>query len=151
MAVDRSHVADNTTQRQRLQTLVQRLSDDDLRRTLPSGWTIAGLLAHIAFWDQRAALLLEQWERDRATAQPRPIDQADVHWINNAAKPFLLALPPRRAAELAVAFAETTDRRIAALSDDDVAHNAAAGHPVNLLRAQHRRQHLDEIELALHG
>jgi hypothetical protein len=50
-------------------------------------------------------------------------------------KPFLLALPPRRAAELAVAFADATDRRIAALSDDDVPRNAAAGHPINLLRA----------------
>ena len=32
-----------------------------------------------------------------------------------------------------------------------VARNAAAGNPVNLLRAEHRREHLDEIERTLGG
>ena len=37
-------------------------------------------------------------------------------------------------------------RAVAALSDDLLAKNAAAGSPINLLRAEHRREHLDEIE-----
>jgi hypothetical protein len=80
---------------------------------------------------------------------PHALNEGDVHWINDAAKPMFLALPPRRAAELAVAIAEAVDRRVETLADDLVARNAAAGGPVNLLRAEHRREHLDEIEAAL--
>jgi hypothetical protein len=76
-------------------------------------------------------------------------DEANVDWINDAAKPMFLALPPRRAAELALAIAEAADRKVESLSDELVARNAAAGTPVALARASHRRQHLDEIERAL--
>jgi hypothetical protein len=38
---------------------------------------------------------------------------------------------------------------VAALPDDLLAKNAAAGSPINLRRAEHRREHLDEIEQAL--
>jgi len=57
----------------------------------------------------------------------------------------------RAAARLAVATSDAVDRKVEALSDRLVAANAAAGHPINLLRAEHRREHLDEIELALAG
>jgi len=61
----------------------------------------------------------------------------------------LLAMPPRRAAEVALSIADAADRAVASLSDDEIARNAAAGSPLNLLRAEHRREHLDEIEAAL--
>jgi hypothetical protein len=38
------------------------------------------------------------------------------------------------------------DRRVEALSDQHIAANAAAGNPISLVRAEHRREHLDEIE-----
>jgi len=41
------------------------------------------------------------------------------------------------------------DRKVASLSDDVVARNATAGSPLNLSRAKHRQEHLDEIERAL--
>jgi hypothetical protein len=72
----------------------------------------------------------------------------DVDWVNDAAKPLQLALPARRAATLAVEIARAADEAVAALSDDLIARNAAAGSPINLLRAAHRRAHLDEIEQA---
>ena len=80
---------------------------------------------------------------------PRTLDHADVDWINDSVKPMLLAVPPRRAAELALSIAEAVDRAVAALPDEYVALNASAGSPINLLRAEHRREHLDEIERAL--
>lgn len=80
---------------------------------------------------------------------PRRVDNADVDWINDAAKPLLLALAPRRAAELVVAVAQAVDQKIEALADDFITRNAAAGTPVNLLRAEHRHTHLGEIERAL--
>ena len=75
---------------------------------------------------------------------PRAANNADVDWINALHPDHVgtLALPPRLAAELAVAIAE-------ALPEEFLARNAAAGSPLNLLRAEHRREHLDEIEAAL--
>lgn len=147
MNVDRSYVARNNAERARLEALVARLTDADLKRPLAAGWTVAGVLAHLAFWDQRAFILLDRWQREGVT--PPPDDEANIDWINDAAKPMFLALPPRRAAELAVAIAEATDRKVESLSDELVTRNAAAGTPVTLTRANHRREHLDEIERGL--
>ena len=146
MPADRSHIAENSTQRQRLRSLADRLSDEQLRRPLPAGWTIAGVLAHLAFWDQRALVVLEQWDKG---ATPRRLDSADTDWINDAGKALCLALPPRAAAQLAVATADAVDRKVETLSEERLAANAAAGNLVNLRRAEHRHEHLDEIERAL--
>ena len=143
MSADRSYVAKNDAERARLKALVARASDADLAKAMPAGWTVASVLGHLAFWDQRIVALADAWERG---VPPPPYNAADVDWINDAGKPFLLALPPRKAAEMAVAIAEAVDRKVAALSDDFVAKNAAAGSPLNLLRAEHRKEHLDEIE-----
>jgi hypothetical protein len=118
---------------------------------MDAGWTVAGVLGHVAFWDQRIVTLIEAWETNGPAAVPPTLDGRDVDWVNDAAKPMLLAVPPRKAAELAVAIAEAVDRKVEALSDDQIARNAAAGHPLNLDRAEHRREHLDEIERALRG
>jgi hypothetical protein len=146
MAVDRSYIAENDTQRARLKALISR-SDADLARPMPAGWTVAGVLGHLAFWDQRVLLLFEQWEKT-GQAPPR-YGQEDVDWINDAAKPMLLAVPPRQAAQLALAVAEAVDAKVAGLSDELVTRNAAAETPLNLLRAEHRAEHLDEIERVL--
>ena len=55
MPVDRSYVAENERERRRLEALVVRLDDAALGRPMPGGWTIAGVLAHLAFWDQRSS------------------------------------------------------------------------------------------------
>jgi len=144
MSADRSYVAKNDTERARLKALVARASDADLAKPMPAGWTVAGILGHLAFWDQRILTLLETWE---TTGVAPPLENAaDIDWINDAGKPFLLALPPRKAAEMAVAIAEAVDKKVALLSDDWVTRNVKAGTPLNLSRADHRKEHLDEIE-----
>src|SRR3989454_3046697 len=90
MTVDRSYIAENDTQRERLRSLVRRLTDQELGRPMSAGWTIAGVLGHLAFWDQRLLVLLERWEREGPAAVPRALDHAAVDWINDAAKPLLL-------------------------------------------------------------
>ena len=145
MSADRTYIAQNDAERGRLRSLVGRLSDADLARAMPAGWTVAGVLAHLAFWDQRILVLLEQWEQS-PSRPPRIENEADTDWINDASKPLLLALAPRQAADLAVAIADIVDGKVAALPDDLVARNAAAGSPLNLLRAEHRAQHLREID-----
>ena len=146
MSVDRGFVAQNNGERARLRALVTKLSDSDLARPLPAGWTVAGVLGHLAFWDQRILVLLDAWERRGAV--PPHHNEADTDWINDAGKPFLLALPPRQAADLSVAIAESVDRKVESLPDDLVTRNTTAGAPLNFNRAIHRRQHLDEIDAA---
>ena len=149
MSVDRSYIAVNKTQLTRLQGLLAGRSDAELARPLPAGWTVAAVLGHLAFWDQRALILLEHLEKT-GTAPPGYSGE-DVDWINDAAKPMFLAVPPRRAAELCLSIAQAVDAKAAGLSDDHVAKNAAAGMPVSLDRGQHRIDHFADLERALQG
>jgi len=145
MNSDRTFIAHNNAERARLRALVARLTDADLGRPMPGGWTVAAVLGHVAFWDQRILVLLERWEQ-APSAVPPAINEADVDWVNDATKPLLLAMAPRRAAELAVAIAEAVDAKVAALPDDLLARNEAAGSPLLMMRAEHRGEHLREIE-----
>lgn len=149
MTTDRSYVAENQTQLARLEALVARLDDRALARPLEAGWTVAAALAHLAFWDYRIVTLLDAWGADGRGTPPPAYDGASVDWINDAGKPLCLALPPRTAARLAVEAAKAADARVAALSDAALAKITAAGSPVSVHRAEHRREHLDEIERAL--
>jgi len=149
MATDRSYVTLNQTQLARLEELVKQLGDRELSRPLEAGWTVASVLAHLAFWDYRIVTLLEAWGADGRGTPPPAISETSVDWINDAGKPLCLSLPPRVAARLAVEAAAAADQRVAALSDAALAANQAAGSPISVLRAEHRREHLDEIERAL--
>src|SRR5215211_9338809 len=84
------HVARNREQLERLRRLVARLSDDDLRRELPGGWTIRDVLAHLAFYDRRAQILLEQFARGGVFASPY-----DYETINAALLHLTRRIPPR--------------------------------------------------------
>lgn len=150
MSVDRSYVAKNNTERARLRALVQRASDADLAHPMPAGWTVAAILAHLAFWDQRIIALLHTWQRAGLDSPPPALTDGDVvDWVNDAAKPMFLAMDPRRAAELALAIADEVDQKVEALPDAWVAKNAAAGSPLSLVRGTHREEHLGEIEQRL--
>lgn len=145
MSAEHDHHAANDRERARLEALVARCSDADLARSMPDGWTVAGVLAHLAFWDQRILVLLDTWEHG---VTPREEHAADVAWINDSAKPLLLALAPRTAALVALRIARAVDARVASVSDELVAKNRATPR-LNLSRADHRGEHLDEIEEAL--
>jgi hypothetical protein len=148
MAVDRSYIARNNASRQRLETFVGRCTDADLAHPMPAGWTVAAVLAHMAFWDNRIQVLFEQW-RSTGIAPAPANDVASADWINDATKPLLLALRPRQAAELTVRAAGVVDRLVETMPDEMVTQNLRAGAPLTLLRAEHREEHLDEMELAL--
>jgi len=147
--VDRSHEAANDTERARLRALVAGASDDQLRRPMPAGWTVAAVLAHVAYWDALAIYWLDQWAQ---TGEPTVYEPEDTDATNEAAKPLCLALPPRLAAELSLRVAEEADAKVRALSDAMLAKIQAKGPPpFNLSRANHRKEHLDEIEPVLKG
>lgn len=148
MSADRAYMAENDAERERMRALVARLSDDDLRRPMPAGWTVAATLAHIGLWDARAIFFLDRWDRgvEPSTADYEP---EDIDWVNDMAKPLCLALPPRDAAQLALRLAEEADGKVAALSDAMLAKFETVECPFNLSRANHRGEHLDDIERAL--
>jgi hypothetical protein len=151
MAIDRSYVTENRAQLGRLRALAERLTDQELSKPMPAGWTVAAVLAHLAFWDHRIVTLVDRWGTDGRGTPPPAYDEAAVDWINDAGKPLCLALSPRVAARMAVEAAEAADQRVAGLSEGQLAANAAAGSPISVHRAEHRRGHLDEIERVLPG
>ena len=149
MSEDRSHDTETDAERERLRSLISRLTDKDLGRPMPAGWTVAGVLAHIAFWDARAIYWLDKWARGAAPTQYEP---ENTEAVNESAKPLCLALPSREAAKLSLRLAEEADGKVKALSDAMLAKIRATGAPpFNLSRAIHRKEHLDEIESALRG
>ena len=146
MSADRTHEAETDAERARLRALVTRLSDEELSRPMPAGWTVAAVLAHIGFWDARATFWLDKWGRG---APPSAYEPENVEAVNDSAKPLCLALPPRVAAQLALRLAEEADGKVKALSDAMLAKiRATGGPPFNLSRAIHRKEHLDDIERA---
>jgi hypothetical protein len=144
MGTDRSYAEENRAELERMRAFVEGASDEDLRTPMPDGWTVAAVLAHLAFWDQRVLVLDDMAERG---VTPPPYHEEDVDWINDTSKRFLLALEPRAAARLALQIAEEADRRVVGLSDERRAD--AQARLYNPKRWQDRREHLDEIEQAL--
>ena len=115
MAADRAYVSENRAELERLRALVDRLSDQELSRPMEAGWTVAGVLAHLAFWDYRVVTLVDQWAHEGRGMVPGAYDEAAVDWINDASKPLCLGLPPRVAARMAIDAAVAADQRVSGL------------------------------------
>ena len=128
MSPEHPYAEHNRRECERLRALVERLNEDELRTSVNEDWTVAAVLGHIAFWDDHALFLANKLLRG-APFSPSDAEPEDVDWINDATRPLIRAIPPRDAARLALRIAEETDE-----------------HP---LRAEHRAEHLDEIEAAL--
>lgn len=134
---------ENARSSERLRSLVSQLTDEELDYSADGDWTVAAVLAHVAFWDQRACSLLRRWKRNGVS--PSPID---VDNVNETLLPILLALPPRRAAELASAAAEAADQELASASPELIAAIEGQGR-FRLRRSEHRLEHLEQIERSL--
>ena len=147
MADDRAYVEENTRERERLRALVERLDEDELRLAVNEYWTVAGVFGHIAFWDSRVLSLADKLERGEPFSSS-DTEPEDVDWINDASRELIHAVPPRELAQLALSIAEETDARVATLPLDRL-HPRDPDSPLYALRADHRGEHLDEVEAAL--
>jgi hypothetical protein len=136
----------NELERDRLATLVEKLNDGDLAHDLGDGWTVGVALAHLAFWDERAALLLERYV-EGTPHHHIPDWYEDL--LNQTLEPQWRALPAREAATLAVAAAEHVTRALRTLDDDLCARLEANEEGYILRRFNHRQEHIDQIEAAL--
>ena len=138
--------ADNAASRARLEAFVNELTDEELRRPMPYGGTVAGLLAHLAFWERRVTVLLRRWKAGGVDDSP-----VDPHMINDALIPFWAALEPRAAAELCLRAAAEADAEIETMAPELPAEIEAAGVFMRLNRSLHRLGHLADIEAVIHG
>lgn len=138
----------NAESRRRLEKLIHGLSDQDLARSTDYGWTVAALLAHLAFWDQRMIVILRRWLEEGF--DPSPID---ARAVNDSLKVVCHALDPRTALELCLAYAEAADAELEALTPDLVnqleEHAAATETQFRMNRSLHRDGHLNDIETLL--
>ena len=148
MADDRSYVAANTRQRERLRALVEGLDHDALTAPVNEYWTVAGVLGHMAYWDIRVLVLAEKIDRGEPWAAGDAEPEGD--WLNDSTRPLIHAIAPREAAQLALRIAEETDARVAKLPLDRL-WPGDPDSPINPGRGDHRGEHLDEIEVALQG
>ena len=142
--MDRPFIVENTRERERLFKLVNRITDKELRIPMWEGWTIAAGLAHLAFWDQRALVLMRKWKISGVASS---LIDDDV--TNDAILPLCSAILPRVAAKLAVTAAEAIDRELENAGEDLISDIWQLGEKFRLYRSEHRKLHLDQIESLL--
>ncbi|MBN1454415.1 MAG: DinB family protein [Anaerolineales bacterium] len=133
-------IQENDRSRERLETFIRSLSTDDFTRTNAYGWTIAALLGHLAFWDNRVLVLLRRWQEQGVDESP-----VDPDMINDSLRPICLALEPRAAADLCLASAKEVDAALATVSPELVAAIQASPNHFRFDRSLHRDDHLGEI------
>ena len=139
--MDRPFIA---RERERLVRLVNRITDEELVFPRWEGWTIAAALAHLAFWDHRALVLMKKWKIYAVASSP--IDD-DV--TNDSILPLCSAISPRIAARLAVTAAGAIDLELENAGEDLIRNIWQLGERFRLYRSDHRRLHLDQIESLL--
>ena len=146
MAQDRSYVEVNDRERERLRAFIERVDDEALAAPANDYWTVAGVLGHMAYWDNRVLVLAEKIDRGEPWVASDEEPEGD--WLNDSTRRLLHAIEPRRAAHLALEIAEEADRRVAELPLDRMAPLDPQS-PIYPVRGDHRGEHLDELEAAL--
>jgi hypothetical protein len=143
--IGNAYAAGNAEWREKLFALVDRMFDTDMVKAAGGrGWTAGGLLCHLAFWDQRAIVLLEKWKRDGIAPSP-----LDVDVVNESMRPFLNAIPAARVRTMVREVAQRIDMEIGSLDPDLLARGESEGKPVHLDRGAHRAHHMAQIEQAM--
>lgn len=144
MPVSAAFAESNRVQTERLRNLVRKLTPSMLAVKLPNGWTVAGALAHVAFWDRQRLFLMRRWA---AGGEATGAYDGDV--FNGALQPLLELIPPEQAAEAALRAAEEVDALLLEVTDEVIEAALARPDAPNLDRGSHRAHHLDRVEQAL--
>jgi hypothetical protein len=144
MPVSPEFAASNKAQTARLRALVARLTPEMYAVRLPNGWTVAGALGHIAFWDRQRHCLMRRWASgiDAHT-------NYDGELFNEVLQPVLELIPPDQVAAFAIKCAEEVDAFLLEVPDEVVAMALARPDKPNLDRGSHREYHLNQIEKAV--
>lgn len=132
----------NAESRDRLLALVEPLDEQALQRQVDAEWTIAALLAHVAFWDQ---ICVVRWDAFTNGGSLADVPDTLIEFINAANLPTWRALPGRAAVGLLRQAMEETDARIARLPESSVQSAQAGGFTYMLDRTGHRDEHAAQI------
>lgn len=143
MTLDPSYKDLNRASRERIRSLVDRLSDEEMQTRVGEHWTVAVVLAHLAWWERRVMYVLDTTEKEKKLFVPE-IDT----FVNDLSLPLWLAVPPREAARICIESVEAVDQRIEeydeALREEIYNYNKRW-----IIRALHRNEHLNEADEAL--
>lgn len=105
--MDRSFVELNRASRERMRSLANRLTDDEMLTKVGGRWTVAIVYAHIAWWDRRVMYVLDMTGKDGKLFVP----EMDI-LVNDLSLPLWAAVPPRDAALIAMENAEALNKRL---------------------------------------
>lgn len=143
MPIDVDYNELNRASTERIRAFAASLTDEQLQTRVGEHWTVAVVLAHLAWWDRRVLYVLDKTLQNGALFIP----EIDV-FVNDISLPLWLAVPPREAARIALETAETLDQRLAeyspALLEEIHTYNKRW-----VIRALHRSEHLNEADAAL--
>jgi hypothetical protein len=142
MALDPTYIERNRASRERIHKIAQ-LSDEKLQTRVGEHWTVAIVLAHIAWWDRRVMYVLDRTEQDGKLFIP----EIDI-FVNDISLPLWAAIPPREAAHIAVETADSLDKRLEKYPPNLLAE-IYNYNPRWVVRALHRGEHLDQADHAL--
>jgi hypothetical protein len=134
----------NRKSTERMQHIVDGLSEKELSKTIGS-WSIAATLAHLAFWDQRAIHVIEAAKKNNVLNAPVFDEQ-----LNDILAPFLEAIPPVKAAGMAVNIAGTLDGLLEQCPPELIYQMMLQNNRL-VERSLHRNDHLAEIESRIKG
>ena len=143
--LDKSYIELNFASRERMRTLAESLSDEEMQTWVGEHWTVAIVYAHIAWWDRRVMYVLDMSEKNGKLFVP----EIDI-FVNDLSLPLWAAVPSREAVRIAMESAEALDKRLEEYPESLLEKI----HQYNerwVVRALHRNEHLNEAELALNG
>ncbi len=142
MAMDQSFIELNRASRERMRSLAESLTDDEMLTKVGEHWNVGIVYAHIAWWDRRVMYVLDMTEKDSKLFIP----EIDI-FVNDLSLPLWAAVPPREAVRIALETADTLNKRLEEYSPEllEEIHNYNKRWVV---RALHRNEHLDEAVAA---
>ncbi|MDA3936118.1 MAG: DinB family protein [Actinomycetota bacterium] len=136
--------ASNDSERTRLESLLERLSEQDLARRLPNGITIAAVLVHLAFWDEYACSALRAWKTSGFSGS-----HTNFEAVNDGVLALVELIPDHAVIEMTREAAAAVDHEAETVDPELAGVIEGNGKLRTLERAQHRRTHVDQIERAL--
>ncbi len=143
--MDRALVELNRASTERIQALAARLTDEQMLMPIGQHWTPGVVFAHIAFWDRRCLLVLDQTEAKGQVSDPG-VNTA----VNDLSLPLWAAIPPREAAAIAIETARALDERLEKYPEE-LLEEIWRYNERWVDRSRHRGEHLDEVDVALKG
>ncbi len=140
------YIEANRRGREQLRTLLSRLSEEQLKLEAEDGWTVAAVLAHLAFYDNRMKELAKRWKKEGVGPTPH-----DTDIVNDAMKPLLLLIPANVTASLALKAAEEADAELESLPEAlmPALEALVKEGKIRVDRSIHREAHIEQIERIL--